>query len=109
VRAVLETSPDEVQYLLEALRAGRVDGSAYEGECCCLVGTLARGRGVGYRSIPGLEPDSNRPAERWFTGISAGNVPATNQVAAITQRWIAEWLAERAEGLPSNPSSYHLG
>jgi hypothetical protein len=90
---VLKTSPAEVDGLLAALREGRIDGSAYQGDCACLVGTLANVRGCPYNGIPGLGPDAGRPAEVWFMAIRPGHTPENNQVAAITERWIAEWLA----------------
>jgi len=50
-----------------------------------------------WRSSEGKEgsraPNSNRPAERRFLGIGKGSTPATNQVAAISEGWINEWLA----------------
>ena len=100
LREILAAAPADVPGLLAALREGRVDGSTYEGECCCLVGTLARVRGVDYASIPGIEPQSSRPAERWFLGITKGDTPATSQFSAITEGWIVEWMAERAEVSP---------
>jgi len=90
VFAILDAAPAEVPALLAALEAGRVDGSAYEGECCCLVGTLANARGCKYTAL-GVTPDSSRPAERWFMGISAGNSAGT--VTTITQGWVREWIA----------------
>ena len=76
-----------------AIVEGRVDGSTYEGSCACLVGTIANARHCDFASIPGLEPNANRPAERWFLGIRRGDTPETNQVSAITLGWIDEYLA----------------
>jgi hypothetical protein len=95
VWSILDAAPAEVPALLEALRAGRFDGSHYEGECACLVGTLANARKCDYESIPGLEPDSNRPAERWALAIRKGHTPDNNPVAAITAKWVEEWMAKR--------------
>ena len=82
----------EGEGLCAALREGRVDGSQYEGPCACLVGTLANVRGVPYTAIPGLEPDGNRPSERWYMGIRKGDTPETNPVAALSLAWAEEWL-----------------
>ena len=94
-RAVLQAAPVEVPALLSALRDGRVDGSTYEGECACLVGTIGNARNCRYDAIPGLRPDSSRPAERFFLGIAKGDTPATNQVSSIAEEWAVEWLAEQ--------------
>ena len=45
-----------------------------------------------------IAPNSDRPAERWFLGIGLGATPETNPVAAMTDDWICEWMAERGEG-----------
>ena len=84
--------------MLAALRAGRVNGRSYEGECACFVGTVANLRGCHYDGMAALKPDPNSPAEKWFLAIRTGDTPETNQVAAITDDWICEFLAERGEG-----------
>jgi len=89
---VLASAPAEVPGLLLALREGRVDGSTYHGSCACLVGTLANVRGCSYGEL-GFEPDSSRPAERWFLAITEGSTPDKNPVAKITEGWIVDWLA----------------
>jgi hypothetical protein len=100
---VLDCATAEVPGLLLALRNGRVDGSVYEGKCACLVGTLANVRGCNYRSIPGLVPDSSRPAERWFYGICKG-MPAEHPRVAKTIEWIEEWQATASSrGAPPSP------
>ena len=91
--AILSSAPHEVPALIEALAAGRVDGSTYSGECSCLVGTIATARGVNVDSLEsGLKPDSSRPAERFFMGIKKGDTPETNQVSALAHQWATEWL-----------------
>src|SRR5579863_1416417 len=91
--AVLSCSPREVEGLRTALIEGRVNGSTYEGECACLVGTLANVRHCEYDEIPGLAPDSSRPAERFFLGIKTGDTPDKSQFSALAFQWIDEWLA----------------
>ena len=84
---------EETRGLLESLRSGEINGSQYEGECCCLVGTLANQKGCAYNAIEGLIPNAYRPAERWFLAIRTGDTPETSQVAKITEGWIEEWLS----------------
>jgi hypothetical protein len=102
VRAVLATAPAEVPGLLAALREGRVDGRVYEGDCACLVGTIANIRGCHYTAVPGLKPNDQRAAEKWFMAIGKGSTPATNPVSAITEKWIVEWLAEQPPAPPAS-------
>jgi uncharacterized protein YjbI with pentapeptide repeats len=88
---ILSSAPNEVPGLLAAIRDGKVDGSTYTGDCACLVGTIAKVRGCGYMDL-GWEPNSSRPAERWFLAIARGDKPATNPVSALTESWVEEWL-----------------
>jgi hypothetical protein len=89
---ILSAAQDEIPGLVEALKKGRVDGSVYIGACACLVGTIANIRGVAYDQMPNINPDSSRPAERWFLGIRKRDTPETNQISAITIEWIEEFL-----------------
>jgi len=90
--AVLSSAPREVPALIDALKAGRVDGSTYAGECSCLVGTIATARGnVSVDSLGSLKPNSSRPAERFFLGISKGDTPETSQFSKLALDWVAEW------------------
>ncbi len=72
-----------------------MDGSHYTGTCACLLGTVANVRGVSYYDL-GIEPNSDRPAERFAMGVSRGDTPATSQVSALLEQWIVEWQADRA-------------
>lgn len=92
VFAVLNLAPNEVPGLLLALQEGRINGSAYEGECACLVGTIANVRGCPFQEL-NIMPDSNRPAELWFLDINEGDTPDNNAIAMKTAEWIKEWLA----------------
>ena len=90
--AVLSSSPAEVLELREALMSGKVDGSTYEGDCCCLVGTLANARHCEYDQIPGLAPNSSRPAEQWFYGIKKGDTPETHRASKLALEWVDQWM-----------------
>jgi hypothetical protein len=83
----------EAPALLGALKTGRVTGTAYQGNCACLVGTIANSRGADYRIMPGIKPHSSRPAERFFLAIAAGDTPETNQASAIAAAWVEEFIA----------------
>ena len=90
--AVLCTQPLEVAGLRAALIAGTINGSTYEGECACLVGTIANVAKCKYTALPHLTPDSNRPSERFFLAINKGDTPETNQVSKLAVEWIDQWL-----------------
>ena len=86
---VLLRASTEVAGLRVALVSGKVDGSTYEGECACLVGSIANVRQANYRDLPNeLKPNAGRPAERWFLGIKKGDTPETNQISRITVEWL---------------------
>ena len=87
---VLLRARDEVPALLDTLRAGKIDGSTYEGDCACLAGTIAKARHVDYRALGFI--DSSRPIERWFTGIKEGDTPENSTIAKITEGWIVEFM-----------------
>jgi hypothetical protein len=82
---------DEVQFLKQSLIDGLIDGSQYEGECCCFIGTAAKSKQVKYDQIEGIKPDSNSNTERWFMGIKKGDTPQNSTIAKITLEWIEEF------------------
>ena len=90
---VLLRAPKEIAGLREYLLAGKVNGSCYEGECACLLGTIANLRHCNYLEIgSGISPNSSRPAEQWFMSIKKGDTPENNQISKITVEWIDEFL-----------------
>lgn len=102
--AVLSTAPHEAQAVLDALRAGKVNGYVYEGDCACLVGTIANAKGCHYTAIPGLVPDARRLAEVWFMQIKP-QTPENHPPAKIAAEWIEDWLARMRETFGSLPST----
>jgi uncharacterized protein YjbI with pentapeptide repeats len=90
---ILEQIEAEVPVVLDALRDGRIDGGIEEGECCSLVGTIARARGVSYRDLR----KNLRPQEswHWFHAIVAGDTPETSPIVKLTVEHIEGWLASR--------------
>ena len=105
---ILLNAPAEVATLKTKLIAGEIDGSCYEPECgmACLCGTIAIARGCGYAELPGIKPDSSRPAEQWFFNIHPGCTPDTNAVAAITLDWIEEFEQKLAQAITTMENAH---
>jgi Pentapeptide repeats (8 copies) len=87
----LVTAKAEVPGLIKALREGRVNGSTYEGDCACLVGTIANVRGV---SVSNLARDASAPAERWFMMINTGDKPGDASGGGFASAKALEWATE---------------
>jgi hypothetical protein len=98
---ILDSAPNEVEGVLKALQEGRVNGSTYSGECACLVGTIANIRNCDYRELAVIEPNSDRPAERWFMAIRTGDTPENNPISKITAEWVQEYLDNRPKATES--------
>ena len=83
---ILSFLKSEVSYLKQMLLEGKVDGSVYEGDCSCLVGTLAHGNKEEIKkvceSIPFYEKGTHNMGETWFLNIKKGDTPENNQFAA---------------------------
>jgi hypothetical protein len=90
---VLSSAPAEVEGLRLAIIEGRIEGSTYEGECACLVGTIANVRHENYLNLGALRPNSYRPAECFFLAIHKGDTPETNQFSKLALEWVDQWLS----------------
>ncbi|WP_175806620.1 pentapeptide repeat-containing protein [Burkholderia cenocepacia] len=99
---VISQAPREVPALIDALKAGRVDGSTYSGECACLVGTIANVRGIDVDSDEfGIPKDSSRPVERFFMAIRKGDTPETNAASKLALEWAETWLDTQRKAFAS--------
>jgi hypothetical protein len=94
--------PNELEFLRDALTAGKVNGSTYsDGECGCLAGTLAIAKGIKhYRGAPiknGLtfQADSSSPREQFFLLIRLGDTPEKNPACKIALEWTNEAIEIR--------------
>ncbi len=95
--------PNELEFLRDALKDGRVDGSTYCAECACLAGTLAHAKGIAWTQYRGgsikngrtFTADSSSPRERFFLGIAKGDTPETNPMSRIALEWTNEAIAMR--------------
>jgi len=93
-RILGEARANEIRALRRALVEGRVDGSRYDGECACLVGTLEAVRGHGENSV--VRRDGGSPAERWY--LSIHRVPAArHSMAAAAVEWIDDYLSAQRQ------------
>ncbi len=90
--SVLSQFPNEVPALRAAIVQGTINGAVYEGECCCLKGTIAKAKGVHYTECT---PCSGDPAERLFLAIQEGDTPETNPVSKIALEWLDEWTQSK--------------
>jgi hypothetical protein len=90
---VLSVAKAEVLGLYDALMRGKISGTAYEGDCACLVGTIANIRHEQYKCLTiDLKPNAERLSEKWFLGISENDLPQNNPISSITAEWMREWM-----------------
>ncbi|WP_230679866.1 pentapeptide repeat-containing protein [Pontibacter rufus] len=88
---VLLRAQNEIEGLKAAVIEGRINGSTYQGDCACLVGTIANIRHREYHHLENLKPDSSRPIERFFLAIRKGDTPESNAASKIVLEWIKEF------------------
>ena len=87
--------------MYDFLQKGKINGTAYEGECACFVGTISNLRKENYKNLScDLKADADSLTERWFLGISENDTPANNQISKITCHWIEEICKENNILLP---------
>lgn len=83
---ILLSARQEVSFLKDKLLKGDIDGTQYEGECCCLIGSLAKGSSQSVdqvcSTIPFYKKGIHNPGESWFLNIRKGDTPENNQFAA---------------------------
>ena len=78
---ILNCLKSEVPGLRKALVEGHVDGSQYEGECACLIGTLGNvdgGVDKVCETIPFYEKGTHNMGETFFLNIREGDTPENN-------------------------------
>lgn len=92
--------PNEVPFLYKSIHDGKIDGSCYEGDCCCFVGTMAHAVNKPYKEIP-IKNDSDSPVERFFMGIRQGDTPKNNPLSQLASEWIEELCKEKEIALNS--------
>ena len=97
LREVLKM-PGELEFLRDAIRNGKINGSVYDGECACLAGTLSKATGKSWSIFKDDSPiaiDASSPRERFFMGIAEGDTPETNPISAIALKWTNKAISIR--------------
>lgn len=110
VYRLFSRAPDEVMGLYNLLNAGKIDGSIYNGECACLVGSLVNLKlGVAPRgrrdnrtvlAAKGLGGSVYAPAESFTLAIHEGDTPLNSWPARQLRHWIQEWINSKSVLLP---------
>jgi hypothetical protein len=85
---ILSMARAEVPALIAALRNGAVDGTAYSGDCACLVGTLENS---GAKNLPRV---STSPAECWFMEINEGDKPGDDSAGGFASAKAMAWAEQ---------------
>ena len=95
---IFQSLKKELPFLRKALIEGRVNGSQYEGECACLIGTLANADGGLDKvcgAIPFYEMGLHNPGEQWFYQIREGDKPENSFFAKHALTLIDKVLKKR--------------
>ncbi len=102
---------NEVPFLKKMLVEGKVDGTQYEGDCACLLGTLANGDGGMDKicqNIPFYEKGTHNPGEAWFWNIREGDTPENNQFATHVLKLIEMFEAGKYYTIDYSPTKKQL-
>ena len=84
----------EVPFLKDKLLKGEINGSQYEGDCACLIGTLANGDGgleKVCQMIPYYDKGTHNFGEQFFLKIDKGDTPENSEWAKHVMTLI-EWI-----------------
>ena len=79
---IFQSLKQELPKFREKLVAGEIDGTVYEGECACLIGTMGNVDGGIDKvclAIPFYDKGTHNPAENWFLNIRKGDTPKNNE------------------------------
>ena len=94
LRYILSYCRPEVPGLIEKIKAGKVDGTQYEGECTCLIGSLGNDRAVEH--IPDYTKGLHNLSEQLFWQIKEGDTPETSEFSKMALEICLEFVSEIA-------------
>jgi len=101
---VFNALKEELPFLRAQLIAGKVNGSQYEGQCACLVGSLAGSKGQNKtkddvkkfcEKIKHYDIGLHNPGENWFWNIREGDTPKKSPFAKLALKLIDEVLEKK--------------
>jgi uncharacterized protein YjbI with pentapeptide repeats len=90
LRYVLFYSRAEVPRLIEKIQTGQIDGTQYEGQCTCLIGSIDNDKAV--KQIPDYEKGLHNPSEQLFWQIKEGDTPENSDFAKLALEICLEFL-----------------
>ena len=82
---ILSYLKSEVPWLRQALIDGKINGTKYEWECCCLIGTIGKKEGVDEvcNTIPFYKKWLHNLAEQFFYQIKEGDTPKNSEFSRV--------------------------
>lgn len=90
---VLRENRDIASGFRERIVAGKVDGTSYTGECCCVLGHFSQERRVPHNMTPGWKPYN--PIEQFINNIREGDTPENSPWSAKLLEWTDGFLGVR--------------
>jgi hypothetical protein len=90
LRYVLGYCHSEVAVLIEKIKSGGVDGTQYEGTCCCLIGTLGNNNAIA--KIPDYQKGLHNHSEQLFWQIKKGDTPETSEFSKLALEVCMEFV-----------------
>jgi hypothetical protein len=82
---IFQSLKGELPFLRDKLIKGEVDGTQYEGDCACLIGSLGNADGgvdKVCQTIPYYDKGLHNFGEQWFYQIKKGDTPKNNEFSA---------------------------
>ena len=82
---ILSHLKSEVPWLRQALIDGKINGTQYEWECCCLIGTIGNQKGIEEtcNTIPFYTKWLHNHAEQFFYQIREGDTPKNSEFSKM--------------------------
>ena len=97
---IFQSLKKELPAFREKLINGEIDGTQYEGECACLIGTMANVDGGINKvclAIPYYDKGTHNPAENWFLQIKEGDTPKNNNFSKHALKLVDLVLGQKEE------------